>query len=41
MHGKGVVMKHDRILEQLLLKAKGDSNTLGFLVCARAHFGLI
>ncbi|MFW9856973.1 MAG: nucleotidyltransferase domain-containing protein [Candidatus Thorarchaeota archaeon] len=25
-------MKHDQILEQLLVKAKGDLNTLGFLV---------
>jgi len=30
--GKGVTMKHDQILERLLLKAKNHSNTLGFLV---------
>jgi len=29
---KGAAMKHDQILEQLLLKAKSNSNTLGFLV---------
>jgi len=39
MIGKGVIMKHDDILEQLLFKARGDSNTLGFLVFGSVSLG--